>query len=48
MLAALRADFEQMVGSGMFEGQPPVFDQIVDRLRVLERQVNAGAEKPSG
>jgi len=48
MLAALRADFEQMVGSGMFEGQPPVFDQIVDRLRVLERQVNAEPDKPLG
>ncbi len=40
MLASLRADFEQMLGSGMFEGQPPRFDQVIERLRQLERQVN--------
>jgi Lon protease-like protein len=32
-LAALRDDFQRMIGAGMFIGEPPAFDAIVDRLR---------------
>jgi len=34
-LAALRDDFQRMIGAGMFIGEPPAFDTIVDRLRAL-------------
>jgi hypothetical protein len=39
-LATLRDDFQRMIGAGMFIGEPPVFDAIVDRLRVLETAIN--------
>jgi predicted nucleotidyltransferase component of viral defense system len=39
-LAALRDDFQRMIGAGMFIGEPPAFDVIVDRLRVLETAIN--------
>ena len=39
-LAALRDDFQRMIGAGMFIGEPPVFDAIVDRLRALETTIN--------
>lgn len=45
MLASLGADFEQMVVSGMFEGTPPVFEHVIERLRQLERQVNATSQE---
>ena len=40
MLAALRNDFDRMIGAGMFIGEPPTFDTIVDRLRALETTIN--------
>jgi len=39
-LAALRDDFQRMTGAGMFIGEPPAFDAIVDRLRALETAIN--------
>lgn len=39
-LAALRDDFQRMIGAGMFIGEPPTFDVIVDRLRALEMAIN--------
>lgn len=39
-LAALRDDFQRMIGAGMFIGEPPTFDAIVDRLRALETAIN--------
>ncbi|BBA33665.1 uncharacterized protein sS8_1708 [Methylocaldum marinum] len=39
-LAALRDDFQRMIGAGMFIGEPPAFDAIVDRLRALETAIN--------
>ncbi len=40
VLAALRDDFDRMIGAGMFIGEPPTFDTIVDRLRALETTIN--------
>lgn len=39
-LAALRDDFQRMIGAGMFIGDPPDFDTIINRLRDLESSVN--------
>lgn len=39
-LAALRDDFQRMIGAGMFIGEPPAFDAIADRLRALETTIN--------
>ena len=39
-LAALRDDFQRMIGAGMFIGEPPAFDAIVDRLRALQAAIN--------
>lgn len=39
-LAALRDDFHRMIGAGMFIGETPTFDAIVDRLRELETTIN--------
>lgn len=39
-LVALRDDFQRMIGAGMFIGEPPAFDAIVDRLRTLEAAIN--------
>lgn len=39
-VAALRDDFQRMIGAGMFIGEPPSFDAIVDRLRALEAAIN--------
>lgn len=39
-LVALRDDFQRMIGAGMFIGEPPAFDAIVDRLRALEAAIN--------
>ncbi len=41
-LAALRDDFQRMIGAGMFIGEPPAFDVVVDRLRLLEAAINNG------
>jgi hypothetical protein len=39
-LVALRDDFQRMIDAGMFIGDPPAFDFIVDRLRALEATIN--------
>ena len=39
-LAALHGDFQRMIGAGMFIGEPPTFDAIIDRLRALETAIN--------
>lgn len=39
-LAALRDDFQRMIGAGMFIGEAPAFDAIIDRLRALETTIN--------
>ena len=38
--AALCDDFRRMIGAGMFIGEPPSFDAIVDRLRAPETTIN--------
>jgi hypothetical protein len=43
-LAALREDFRHMIGAGMFIGEPPVFDAIIERLRELEMAINERSE----
>ena len=40
VLAALRDDFQRMISAGMFIGEPPAFDVIIDRLRSLETDIN--------
>jgi len=40
VLAALHDDFQRMISAGMFIGEPPTFDAIVDRLRALEAVIN--------
>ena len=40
VLTALRDDFQRMISAGMFIGQPPAFDVIIDRLRSLETDIN--------
>ncbi len=39
-LAALRDDFQRMIGAGMFIGEPPAFDAVVARLRALHAALN--------
>ena len=39
-LVSLHDDFLRMIGAGMFIGEPPTFDSIVDRLRALELEIN--------
>jgi hypothetical protein len=39
-VAALRDDFQRMISAGMFIGDPPSFDTIVNRLRALETAIN--------
>jgi hypothetical protein len=29
-----------MIANGMFEGEPPIFDSIIARLKNLEKQIN--------
>jgi len=38
---ALRLDYEKMIADGMFEGEPPSFESIVNRLKALEKEINA-------
>jgi len=45
MLASLREDFAQTVASGMFEGEPPVIDEIVERLGRLEQETNGSLSR---
>jgi hypothetical protein len=39
-LAALRDDFQRMISAGMFIGEPPAFNNIIDRLHKLETAIN--------
>lgn len=39
-LAALRDDYQRMIGAGMFIGEPRAFDAVIDRLRALETTIN--------
>lgn len=41
VLASLEEDYRAMESSGMFYGEPPTFDAIVDLLRTLELEINA-------
>jgi len=38
---ALRLDYKKMIADGMFEGEPPGFESIVNRLKALEKEINA-------
>ena len=40
VLVALRADFQRMIDAGMFIGDAPVFDVIVERLHKLQATIN--------
>lgn len=40
MLAALNQDYDAMRNAGMFYGNVPSFDRIVERLRQLESEIN--------
>lgn len=40
-LAGLREDFGKMIDAGMFVGEGPCFDEIMDRLTLLEQALNA-------
>jgi len=40
VLVSLAQDFQRMIDAGMFIGAPPVFDQIIGRLRLLEAEIN--------
>ena len=31
-----------MIDAGMFRGEPPDFDSIIDRVQILEGAINAG------
>ncbi|BBO60173.1 nucleotidyl transferase AbiEii/AbiGii toxin family protein [Mycoavidus sp. B2-EB] len=44
-LPALRQDFQSMIGAGMFIGNPPSFDTIIDCLRALEKVINKDGRK---
>lgn len=41
VLPALRDDFDRMVGAGMFIGEPPALDAIMERLQALESAINS-------
>jgi hypothetical protein len=41
VISSLRVDYQRMVDAGMFIGEPPTFEAIVDRLRTLEMAVNS-------
>lgn len=38
---SLRSDYREMIRQSMFQGEPPVFELIIKRLRVLEADINA-------
>jgi hypothetical protein len=40
VLNALREDYEAMIAAGMFEGDPPNFQDVINRLRALETAIN--------
>ena len=41
-ITELRADYDNMVGTGMIYDQPPPFDEIIGGLREIEHKINAG------
>ena len=40
-IEALKLDYENMIEQGMFQDDPPTFDDIIARLRALEAEINA-------
>lgn len=40
-IASLRADYQAMVGAGMIYGLTPGFDEIMERLAILETEINS-------
>ena len=40
-IAELRTDYEKMLGAGMMYGESPSFDNIITRIRDIEREVNS-------
>jgi predicted nucleotidyltransferase component of viral defense system len=43
LLEMLRADYDEMIASGMFYAETPGFDAILERLVALEREINNGS-----
>ncbi|MBI4454586.1 MAG: nucleotidyl transferase AbiEii/AbiGii toxin family protein [Acidobacteria bacterium] len=41
MLRELRTDFQEMLSAGMYYGTPPLFNNVIEKLRTLERQINS-------
>lgn len=41
VLSSLHEDFQRMIDAGMFIGEPPLFETIVERLRELETTINS-------
>ncbi len=39
-VAELRADYDNMVSTGMIYAEPPSFDEIIDSLREIEHKIN--------
>ncbi len=37
---AMRQDFEEMIGNGMFYGEQPNFDAVLERIDALETEIN--------
>ena len=37
----LHADFDEMIRAGYFDGPPPSFDHILERLNILQSRINA-------
>ena len=40
MRSALRVDYDEMLASGMVEGEPPIFSALMDSIQVLEARIN--------
>ena len=47
-LEALRQDYQQMLDAGLLQSDASIFDDLIDRLAVLEDRVNAQHGAPSG
>lgn len=39
-IAGLKADYEAMIASGMFLGEPPTFEELITQIRLLEERIN--------
>jgi len=37
---ALKTDYAKMIAAAMFDGEPPSFASILDRLDNLEKEIN--------